>query len=218
MSQGPYNPYPPQPQWGPPQPPGYGAPQGPGGPWGPQHMQPPPPPQKSGSSAGKVIGIGCLALIGLMAAGGAVAFVALRGAVGGSEVASAQVAPAQPFVLQFQQNDSSPHRVWLELDAQYTQGLQIPGRVTVTVNGQLVQQHTLAFQRGGACENPTQGQSSSFCMNWVHSNLNGSGSTRGKTRLFEIPAQARGATVAVSGMLSPGYGTTASRLRVYVAN
>ncbi len=217
MSQGPFNPYPQQPQWGPPQPPGFGGPGGPGSSWGPQHMQPPPPPQKSGSGVGKVLGIGCLAFVLLGVLGGVLAWRGLSGAIGGQEVASIPVNPAMPFVLQYQQGDNRSHRVWLQLDTNYTQGLQLNGSLTVAVNGTVIQQHALAFQRRGACENPIQGQSSSFCMGWVSSNFNGNGSSRGKTRLFEIPAQAQGATVVVSGLLAPGYGTTANQLRIYVA-
>jgi len=181
-------------------------------------MQPPPPPQKSGSSVGKVLGIGCLAFVLLGVVGGAVSWGLLRGAVSGQEVASIPVNPAQPFVLQFQQNNSNSHRVWLQLDTQFTQGLQLTGMLTVTANGTVVQQRNVGFRRGGACENPTQGESSSFCMSWVSTNFSGQGSSRGRTRLFEIPAQSQGTTVVVSGMLAPGYGTTVNQLRLYVAD
>ncbi len=192
MSQGPYNPYPPQPHWGPAQ-----------------------QPQKSGGGSGKTIAIGCVLLLALCCIGGGVASWMLGRGLLGTEIASTNAAPGQPFLLSVPAGASNATRaVWIDYDASFTQGLGLQGTLTVSVNGSPTGQHQMNFTRNGQCENPIVGQSSSRCINTVHSNFNGQGSGRGKLWLFDLPQGT--SAVAVTGNVMAGLGVTTRRLRFYV--
>lgn len=205
MSQGPYNPYPQQPQWGPQQP-------SPGGPqWGPQ---PPMQPQKSGGGAGKAIALGCVGVMALCCIGGAAAFMIVGKRLGGTEVASTNTTPGQPFLLSIPANSGgATRRVWIDYEATFSQGLGLQGMLTVTTGGTASGQYQMNFTRNGQCENPIVGQSSSSCINTSYSSVNGQGSARGRYWLFDLPTGSAASTV--TGNVFAGPGVTVSRLRFY---
>lgn len=211
MSQGPY---PPQgnfgqPQWGGPQGPQWGGP--PGGPQQGWQQGPPPPAPKSGGGLLKLLGIGCLGFIVIAC----VVFIAVGGSLWqglfGKVIASTDAQPNSAFVVNFTQNNSDKHELWVDLDVSQEAG-PLTGSVQVSANGQPVAQYTLNFAPpSGSCFNPT-GQGSSGCVNFVHAGA----SLRGRMYLFKIPAQPRGAAVAVTGTLVAPQGYVSRRLQFQV--
>lgn len=185
----------------------------PSAPWG----NPPPPPR---SNALKYVGIGCLAVLALTCAGGAAGMLFVRGAVmnlgPGHEVASTLATPGVPFSLTYVPSKRDETAVWLDLDVGYAQGVQLTGPIAVRVGGTPVAQYNVNLT-SGSCTAPVREVSSSFCINWRTTSLNGEGSLSGQTRMFKIPAQAPGAAVTVSGMIFASPGVSARRLRVFAS-
>ncbi len=179
-------------------------------------VPPPPPPPKSNS--GKVLALGCLAVLALVCVGGGVAAALFGKAVSrgfGREIATAPVAPGQPFQLAYTQRAGGDIDVWLDVDIAYGRTLQLSGPIAVRVNGTPIQQHALALE-GGSCQ-AIRGGRSSFCLGWNSNWRDGVGTVSGRTRLFTVPAQPRGATVTVTGMAFAGPGVTVNRARLYAA-
>ncbi len=155
----------------------------------------------------------------LACVGGIVGFLVLGKAALdgiGNEVATTPVAPGTPFALTFTQGSDKDSRVWLDLDVSYAGALQITGPLAVRVNGTPVAQYNVQIA-GGGCSAPVRERTGSFCLNWRHSEVNGSGSLSGDTRLFTVDAQPRGATITVTGMLFTTPGAQVRRLRVHAA-
>lgn len=173
-----------------------------------------PPPQKSGAL--KWLGIGCGLLMMLSCMGGAVAFFLAKGALGpGTEVGTTFVYPGMPYTLTYTQG-ANETKVWLDIDLSYAQSLQVTGPVMVRSNGTPIAQYNLQLT-GGSCASPVRESNSSFCINWVSSEVNGNGSVSGKTRMFSVPRQPRGAVITVSGMAFATPGFTMRRLRMFAA-
>lgn len=211
--------------WGPP--PGggggFGPPSGGGGygtppPGGGGYGTPPPggfPPQQPApkSKTGLYVGIGCGCLLLLACIGGGVAVWAVGKMGPGDEVQSAPITPGQPFTLSYVQSGSQKYEAWLEVDLTYSAGYNLNGTLLLSENGSAFGQYTLTETGSGS---PIQERSSSTRINWVSSNLNGSGSASGKVSLFPIPARSAGGTVTISGTISAPAGTTGT-IRLFVA-
>ncbi len=159
-------------------------------------------------------------MLALACVGGIVGVVLLRKAglsLGpGREVATTWVTPGAPYALSYVTSTNDDTGVWLDLDLGYAQGVQLTGPVMVRVNGTPLAQYNLNLT-SGSCSAPVREVSSSFCVNWRSSDVNGSGSLAGQTRMFKVPAQARGATVTVSGMVFASPGVQVRRLRLFAA-
>lgn len=185
----------------------------PSAPWG----APPPQPK---SNALKFIGIGCLAVLALTCAGGIAASVFLGGVVSklgpGHEVGSTFVTPGTPYTLTYVTRSGDDSGVWLDLDLGYTGGVQLTGPLAVRVNGTVIAQYNVNMT-SGSCSAPVRESTTSFCIGWRSSELNGQGSLSGQTRMFKVPTQARGSTVTVSGMIFASPGVQVRRLRIYGA-
>lgn len=168
----------------------------------------------------KYVGLGCLAVLALTCAGGAVAAIFLRGAVmnlgPGHEVGSTVATPGVPFSLSYVPTKRDETAVWLDLDLAYAQGVQLTGPLSVRVGGTPVAQYNLNLT-SGSCTAPVREVSSSFCINWRTTNLNGEGALSGQTRMFKVPAQAPGATITVSGMFFASPGVQARRIRLFAS-
>ncbi|MEZ4409102.1 MAG: hypothetical protein R3A52_21920 [Polyangiales bacterium] len=210
MSQGPY---PPQgnfgqPQWGGPQGPQWGGP--PGGPQQGWQGGPPPPAPKSGGGLLKILGIGCLGFIVIACIVGGILAVTLKQGLFGKVVASTNAQPNTAFVINYTQNNSEEHELWVDVDMSQNDG-PLTGAVQVSANGQPVAQYTLNFQNGRGCFNPT-GQGSSGCVNYSYAGT----SISGRMYLFKIPSQSRGAAVAVTGTLAAPPGLVARRIQFQV--
>lgn len=210
MNQGPY---PPQgnfgqPQWGGPQ--GPQGPQwgGPPGPQGPQWGSPAGPPPKSGGGILKILGIGCLVIIALSCIGAAIAGFALKDGIFGKVTASADLQPNTPFAMNFTQNNSEDHQIWIDLDVSQNTG-PMTGSIQVSANGQAIAQYPLNFQSRASCFNPAGGNTSG-CINYSSSGT----ALSGRLKLFTIPAQANGAAVSVTGVLMAPQGLVSRRLQL----
>lgn len=182
-------------------------------------VPPPPPPPAPKSSSAKYLALGCLALLALVCVGGGVAAALLGKAVVrgvGREIATTWAPPGQPYQLAYTQRGEAEVAVWLDVSLTYGRALQLAGPVAVRVNGTPLQVHALQLDGGGGCQ-AIRGGSSSFCIGWNHRWSNGTGTLSGQTRLFKIPAQPRGATVTVSGMLFAGPGVSVSRARLFAS-
>ncbi len=177
----------------------------------------PPPPKRS---PWKFVALGCLALIALTCAGGMAAFFLVRGAVlnlgPGTEIASATALPGAPYELRYRPAKRNDTAVWLDLDVTFAAGVQLTGPIMVRSNGTPVAQYNLNLT-SGECHAPVRGESTSMCFNWRTTNLNGSGSLSGQTRMFKVPAQPAGAVVTVTGMVFASPGVQVRRLRLYAA-
>lgn len=198
MSQGPYGP-----------PPGY---QPPAPQWAPA------PPAKQGAGAGKVLAIGCAAMlvVGMCAAG--VGFTLFSKALkGGEPVVEQPFSSGAPFVFEARSRGRDL-RVWLDVDAQHTDGFPIQGSLMVTSNGAPIRQVTLNGSLGARCTNPAVGENSSVCLGWRSTQINGQGSAAGRTRLFTIPATATGATLTFGGTVVVGSGTQLRSARILVTD
>lgn len=183
----------------------------------PYGWAPPPPPAPKSSSA-KYLVLGCLGLLALVCVGGGVAAALLGKAVArgvGREIATAWAPPGQAFQLAYVQRGDGEVAVWLDVSLTYGRALQLTGPLAVRVNGTPTQQHALQLD-GGDCQ-AIRGGSSSFCIGWNHRWRDGTGTLSGQTRLFKIPAQPRGATVTVTGMLFAGAGVSVSRARLFAS-
>ena len=174
---------------------------------------PAPPPKKS--RTGLYIGIGCgCALIAAIVA--ALGFYFLFAAIGpGNEISTANVQPNTPFVLTYTQEGSGQREIWMELDVSYTQGLNLTGPINISKNNQVIGQYNLELTGSGS---PIRERSSSKNVNWVSTNLSGSGSTSGKTFLFPLPAYEEGATISLTGTITASQGLTARQLRIFVTD
>lgn len=185
----------------------------PSAPWG----APPPPPK---SNALKFLGIGCLAVILLSCIGGVVSMLVLRGAVmnlgPGHEVGTTFVTPGTPYTLTYVTQSGDESGVWLDLDLGYSQGVQLTGPLAVRVNGTVIAQYNVNMT-SGSCASPVREVTTSFCIGWRTSEINGQGSLAGQTRMFKVPTQARGSTITVSGMMFASPGVQVRRLRIYGA-
>lgn len=159
-------------------------------------------------------------LIALTCVGGAVSMLVLRGAVmnlgPGREVGSALITPGVPYSLDYVTRSGDDSGVWLDLDLGYAQGIQLTGPLAVRVNGTVIAQYNVNMT-SGECASPVRESSTSFCLGWRSTNLNGAGTLSGQTRMFKVPTQPRGATITVSGMIFASPGITVRRLRIYGA-
>ncbi len=131
----------------------------------------------------------------------------------GEEVVATPITIGQPFSLTYVQDGSQKYEAWFELDLDYTGGYQLNGTMLLSQNGTAFGQYTLSENGDGS---PVTERSSSKRIDWVTTNLNGSGSTSGKVALFPIPAEADGAQVTISGTITAPPGTTGT-LRLFVA-
>jgi hypothetical protein len=179
-------------------------------------VPPPPPPPKS--SSGKVFVLGCLGVFVVLCLGAGIAAALLGKAVlrgVGQEIATVPVVVGQPFRLAYVQRGSGEVAVWLDIEASYGRSLQLTGPLAVRVNGTPIQQHALALG-DGSCQ-AIEGGRTSVCIGWNNRWNNGVGTVTGKTRLFTVPAQPRGAMVTVTGMAFAGPGVTVHRARLFAA-
>lgn len=196
MSQGPFPPppgaYPPAPQWA-------------------------PPPQKR-SGGVKFVAVGCSVMLAAGICAGAVGFsVARKALTGGSEVATQPFSSGAPFQFEARSNGREL-RVWLDVDAQHTDGFPLQGSMAVAANGAPVRQATINGSLGGGCTNPAMGEGSSICLNWRSTSFNGQGSVSGRTRLFTVPASAQGTVMTFAGTIIAGSGTTIRSARILVTD
>lgn len=187
---------------------GFGTPP-PAGPMGPA------PPQPKKSRVGLYIGIGCGCLLIASIAVALIIYLAVGVLGPGDEIATANVQPNAPFVLTYTQTGSEQREIWMELDVSYTQGLRLAGPINISKNNQVIGQYNLELTGSGS---PIRERSVSKNINWVSTNLSGSGSTSGKTHLFPLPAYEEGATVSLTGTITAAQGLTARQLRIFVTD
>lgn len=172
------------------------------------------PPQAPKRSTGKALLVGCLGLIAVTCLFGVGAFTYVSKSVSGTELANFQVQPGAPFLYEFRPHGRGQVSVWLEVDATFENGFNLDGQVTALSSGSSAS-HTLHFANGGACENPVAQSTSSMCLNWRVSHLNGHGEVSGRTRMFTVPTTP-GQAGSLSGVITPGPGTTLRSLRLRV--
>lgn len=196
--------------WGTP-PPGGGFPPPPGG-----GAFPPPaaPPQKSKTGLYVGLGCGCLLLVACIIGGVLFATGGMSGLFGpGEEVVSTPIVLGQPFSLTYVQSGSQKYEAWIEVDVDYTAGYSLSGTILLSENGTPFGQYTLAEDGEGS---PVSERNNSKRVNWVTTNLGGSGSAEGMVSLFPIPARSSGAQVTLSGTIHASPGTSGS-VRLFVA-
>lgn len=177
-----------------------------------------PTPPSRGSSALKFLGVGCAVMLAGGICAGAVAYrFAAKALSGGNEIAAQPFTSGAPF--QFELRSSGRDlKVWLDLDAQHTDGLPLQGSIAVATNGTPQRQATLRGNLGAGCANPTEGERSSLCLRWISSEVNGQGRVSGRTRLFTLPASPPGAVVTLGGTVFTGTGTTLRSARIVVTD
>lgn len=175
----------------------------------------PAPPQPTKSRLGLWIGIGCgcLFIASIVVGLGIWLFVSSVGP--GDEVSTVNAQPNVPFTLSYTQDGSDQREIWMDLDVSYTQGLRLTGPINISKNNQVIGQYNLELTGSGS---PIRERSSRRTVNWVSTNISGSGSTSGKTFLFPLPAYEEGATITLSGTVTAAQGLTARQLRIFVTD
>lgn len=176
-------------------------------------MAPMPPPKKS--RVGLYIGIGCGGCLLIVTAIIAIAALIVLKGRPGTEISSAPVAPNVPFTVIYTQTDDAQRDVWMELDVSYSQGLRLTGPINISVNNQVVGQYNLEMTGSGS---PIRERNTSKNWDWVSTNLNGIGSTSGKTFLFPLPAYDNGATISLTGTIAADPTVVVRQMRIFVTD
>ena len=173
----------------------------------------PPPPARGGL---RLLAFGCLG-VGLLGGLGAVTAAYFVGEkLVGTSLASADLAPGAPAALSFTDPGKGANAAWLEVDVTHTHGFQVMGDFTVSAGGRALGRYHLDGDLSGRCANPVVGQNGAACVHWRFTQVGAAGTVSGRTRLFEIPAQAAGAIVTVAGTLYVSGGVTPRRLALLV--
>jgi hypothetical protein len=176
-------------------------------------MAPMPPPKKSKVGLYIGIGCGCLLILAIIATIGII--IAVKAVGPGTEISSTPVTPNVPFTLTYNQTDATQREIWMELDVSYSQGLRLTGPINISVNNQVVGQYNLEMTGSGS---PIRERSSSKNVNWVSTNVGGSGSTSGKTFLFPLPSYDNGATISLTGTIAADPSLVVRQMRIFVTD